>query len=219
MRSGALAALGAALLLVTLGGCAGSPRSLSTEVEGASGAPLDKKYLAFLDEERRKPNGRGLVLIGASLGRCGAGRLSLGQAADGQYKHLTNILGYGERLFRSPRIEPYALPAGDYLVGDVAICESILGGPHAKFSVRPGEFVDLGTLTFDRDMFASNIFATRRRIRRSIEPADPGHVAKLREDAPALSARLLRRHMVLAGPEEAELSVRPQTVTIPVVVR
>jgi hypothetical protein len=106
------------------------------------------------------------------------------------------------------KFEPHALPAGEYVVGDVGCYRKSFRGPHAKFLVQAGEFVDVGVLTFETKQDLGDVLLMRGALRRAVGPADQKHVDKLKEEAPVLMTKLVRRPMVIPGPEEVRMNVR-----------
>jgi hypothetical protein len=210
------------VVLVMLGGCtavgpvpsskteAASARTteqrrvpLSTRVEGASGADMDRKFLAFLDEERRKPNGKGLVLFDAATnGDACAGGISVGHLANGKYKHVAALRASKNDAVGFPiGYEPHALPAGDYVIGQ-AVCGGMrLSGPHATFTVRAGELVDLGVLRFETDRNPPDGVPGEILLKRAATPADAKHAGGLSERAPNLMSRRVYRPMVVTSAE------------------
>jgi len=192
MKLGALAALGAMLVL---GGCAsggGRVDGSSTVAGGVSQGTDDQQLVAFLDEERRKPGGKGLIVIGGEAPDCIAPVIAIEQVLAGKYLQAGT--------FRASRSEPYALPAGEYLV-TFAGCGST-GGPHAKFTVMSGEIVNVGTLVVENKEVASLLLVGRGAMRRTVGPMNPDRLSRLKQEFPMLMAKLVHRPMSIAGPEQ-----------------
>jgi hypothetical protein len=181
-------------------------RDISTTVEGASGAAKDQKYLAFLNEERRKPNGKGLVLFAVDLSGMSGGwfgcSAGVGHIVDGKYQHVANL--------RATRIdssgfstgEPHALPPGAYVVSGVGCGRTAIGGRHATFTVRPGEFVDVGVLRLNADRNPPGGVPGQVLLKRSVGPTDAKHVTALTDQAPGLMSRRVQRSMVVTAAED-----------------
>jgi hypothetical protein len=172
----------------------------------AAAQSVDQQQLAFLQEESRKPNGRGLVLVGATEkdNTCVPPLLQVGRMVDGKYQYsgtLTPVM----RGFLSPgEFLPRPLPAGEYVIGAI-FCSSgrinyTFNGPHAKFQVKAGELVEIGTLALHYQM--DHVFSAGGTLKRAVEPYNPRLEAELRAKAPGLMAKLVRRRMVLIGPPD-----------------
>ena len=181
----------------------------------AQEASLDQEFIQFLDQERAKgPGGAGVIFIGSAIfgTHCTGFETHVGRVANGKYEHVTSIYGFQVFLGDPRYFKPVRLPAGEYVVGR-AKCNTGMGGPgskgmifngpHAKFHVRPGEFVTLGTLRIDYEQ--GPMFSGTGRTRRSVEDFLPRQTEEVKRRAPLLMKRLVKRHMTLIGPTEGQL--------------
>jgi hypothetical protein len=170
----------------------------------------DAGLVRFLDQERVKPNGAGLVLISVIFDKafvCG-GVVSVSRMVAGNIVAQT-VIPLTAGFFDLPVVEPKALAAGDYLVGWVRCRGSgrsttVVRGPHAKFQVRPGEFVNVGALAVANtiDNFKDIIMTGNSELHRDIVEIPPARIAALHEKFPGLMRRLVKRPMVLIGPPD-----------------
>jgi hypothetical protein len=205
MRATFVAALGAAMLLVLAGCSAATQERISASVGNIPGKPSGDNLVAFLDGERGKADGRGLVLIGVQASDClgGEGSAGVGQMVDGKYKHVATLTA------NFARSDPHALPAGEYVVGSAG-CGNGIRGPHATFMVRAGEFVNVGTLILQSKDVASLLLIGRGSLRRTVGPIDADRLNKLKQEAPALMAKVVQRPMAIAGAEDVGLRMGPK---------
>jgi len=97
------------------------------------------------------------------------------------------------------------VPAGDYVIASV-MCQVLRdkftqAGPHAKFQVRAGEFVDVGTLHVAHKMDPGFLSSTGT-LQRSVSPTSPEKLAHYKSKYPRLMSKRVVRQMALAGPAE-----------------
>jgi hypothetical protein len=174
-----------------------------------AGLPLDDQLLGFLDQERAKPDGHSLLLFGVSerANSCDRPEAEFGQIIDGHYRSKAVTSAPTINRFAETSIVPRKLPAGEYVIKAVR-CISIDGrnsrtfnGPHAKFQIKAGEFVDIGVLHIDHrlDNFFIQVDGT---MNRSVQPLHPTLETELTRKLPKLMAKLVRRPMTLVGPAE-----------------
>jgi hypothetical protein len=179
----------------------------------AAAQPIDQqRHITFLEQERRKPGGQGMVLFGADVNvSCLFPSVTVGRIVGGQFKFTSVLRPPLRGLLSSSERLPRPLAAGEYAIGSV-FCSGLnqesydFDGPHAKFQVRPGEVVEIGTLSlvFKRDF----IFSPNGNLTRTVKPYYPALEAELRAMAPALMAKMVRRRMVLIGPPDIRVRLK-----------
>ena len=165
----------------------------------------DQLARRLLDEERAKPNGQGMAIVGASFSSdstCHRTDVEIGRVTDGKYQLVTRLLGVSKFFGKLTGTAPKAFTSGEYVIGRVK-CELgpssfWLAGPHAKFQVRPGEVVDAGMLWIERK--TDNILTGHGSATRSVRDTVPVRLAELRKDLPLLMQRVVKRPMTLIGP-------------------
>ncbi len=194
----------ACLLALTLVGCAGyNP----TRVDDGA---------AVLDELRGQ--NKGVVLIDTSL-HCGQLDARVAHpGADGRYLSGETITIVSVFYLHGEPNE-LILPAGDYGLVEL-ICSqgsvtrhfttppskrgSLLGGapaeydqPIAKFSVRPGEIVDVGSLQLPTT--SSGFLGLQSNFRAFVVPISESKLQAFAAHKPTLYAQIVRRPMTTAG--------------------
>jgi hypothetical protein len=173
---------------------------------------LDQKMSTRLREEAAKGvEGTGWVFIGATVHRvnnyCAGTAVAVARVGE-QNARPVLIQGPYKFLGEPKHFLPIGLKAGRYDLRMVR-CQNIVGslsggvvfnGPYARFEVRAGELVDLGTLRLEYT--SENFLLGQGRIRLSVEATNPERIAETRKQTPATMAKLVKRHMVVAGPAE-----------------
>lgn len=171
-------------------------------------------------------DGSGLVFVGAILldggnlvdssRPCPGIEIGLGQVTNGKYLTLSVQQGMYKAWGVLKHYEPIALKTGQWYVGSVK-CQRLVGlsgsggttyrGPYAKFQVKAGEVVDVGTLKLQYSV--ENLPLRKGKIRTSMELTNQERLAETRKQTPALMSKLVTRPMILVGPPEREVVMRP----------
>jgi len=164
---------------------------------------LDEKLLNTL---KRKA----VVVIDAAVAgrRCDGLVMNVGQIVNG--KSQVRRLRASSKLFGKTRFGGITVaPEGEYVLESLT-CDPYgqtrtnFNGPHAKFHVRAGEFVNLGTLKIQ---YESDGFRTGK-THRSIENLGPDAMAYVKEQFPQTIAKMIKRPMTLVGPADARIQFR-----------
>jgi hypothetical protein len=193
-------------------GCA----SIRVSAQESKSESSDEKTLKILKDEAAKgAGGAGLVFVGATVHRtnnyCAAVQITVGPVVDGKYRPVP-ILGMHKSLLSGLRnFGPKALKAGRYYIGSVT-CQQIAGtdrgsttfsGPYARFEVRAGELVDVGSLRLEYT--AENILLGRGKIRLSVEPTNQERFTQTQKVTPKVMTKLVKRHMAVIKPAERQV--------------
>jgi hypothetical protein len=163
--------------------------------------------LRMLQEERAKgASGKGLLMIDVEMrGSCGLIDITIAHPIEGKLEpiHVKGSIRKrdGSASFHGIR----TVPAGDYVIASV-MCQVLRdkftqAGPHAKFQVRAGEFVDVGTLHVAHKMDPGFLSSTGT-LQRSVSPTSPEKLAHYKSKYPRLMSKRVVRQMALAGPAE-----------------
>jgi hypothetical protein len=182
----------------------GIPSRLDSYNDELMKIPAADRLARLLELERAgKGDGVGVVLVDAIVDgqACIPLEIIISGRVNGQIKSTTATASrrvWGELAYDGPK----PLPAGEYAVAALK-CKTTSGvsnfvGPHAKFHVKAGELVNIGTLRY---VFSSDGFLTGS-TRRSIEPANAERLAKMAEKSPRLAKMMVSRPMTLIGPTE-----------------
>jgi hypothetical protein len=179
------------------------------EVAEAHTSP-DEREVRMLAQERAKgAHGNGFLLIDAELkGTCDVVTIMIARKVGDSWQRI-DVRGtstrrlFGRTIFGTTGMAP----AGDYVVQSVT-CRSlgdtfVFSGPHARFQVRSGEFVDVGALQLSHKM-DEGFFASTGTQRRAVVPTSPERLAHLKGQAPRLASIRVSRPMVLIGPAEVK---------------
>lgn len=164
-------------------------------------------------------DGTGLVVVGAILLErsnpvypdlpCGGGTLiGMGQVTAGKYLESRGQQGIYKAFGALKNYEPIALKPGQWYIGSARCRTSrtTFRGPYAKFQVKAGEVVDVGTLKLEYS--SVNVFLSKGKISASILPTDQERLAEIRKQTPAVMKKMVTRPMVLEGPPEREVILR-----------
>jgi hypothetical protein len=168
--------------------------------ESPAGASLDEKIRRVLLQERK-----GVVVMDAVLTRrdellgtsvpCRRLEMTFGGKVEGQMLKRTlmtsSLGGFGG-------IAP--VPVGEYFVLSVACKDtgtSNYNGPHARFQVRAGEIVNVGTLRIHYQ--ADGAFQRTGNAHRSTEDLSPQVMAFLKQHAPQSATKMVKRRMTMIG--------------------
>jgi len=157
----------------------------------------DRKGIVIVDAVLMGPK------IGGGLTRCAFPEITLGQAHKDAPRKAVN----GMAAPQSGKMVAFggvtSLPPGEYLVLKIACANlnSNYNGPHAKFQVRAGEIVNVGTLHLDA--YSDGLFSNTGKWHRSVEDLNPQVVAFLKTRAPRAMTKVVNRRMTMLGPAEA----------------
>jgi hypothetical protein len=174
-------------------------------------AELDATFLEEMAKERALgAAGKGWVIVDAMISNaCSPLQIDVGRMIDGKFRGK-GLRGTTKGLFGLSYDTFEALPAGEYVISAlrcrITNTTNRYNGPHARFQVRPGEVLDVGTLHFQNKM--DGIFASTGVSTRSIAPANADRVAKLKERFPRTMAKVVSRPMTLIGPAETKTKQR-----------
>jgi hypothetical protein len=169
----------------------------------------EDNVLRMLQEERAKGvAGKGLLMIDVAMrGSCGLIDITIAHRVEGKLEpiHVRGSITNreGKTSFHGIR----TVPAGDYVVAAV-MCQVLRDkftqvGPHARFQVRAGEFVDVGTLHLSHTK-DPGFFSTTGTSQRAVQPTSPEKLAHFKSKFPNLMSRRVARQMALAGPAESK---------------
>jgi hypothetical protein len=201
MRALALAAYALVLFL----------QPLSAQEPGTTETPSledrEDNVLRMLQDERSKgASGKGLLMVDVEMrGSCGLIDITIAHPIEGKLEpiHVKGSIRKrdGSASFHGVR----TVPAGDYVIASV-MCQVLRdkftqAGPHAKFQVRAGEFVDVGTLHVAHKMDPGFLSSTGT-LQRSVSPTSPEKLAHYKSKYPRLMSKRVVRQMALAGPAE-----------------
>jgi hypothetical protein len=172
--------------------------------------PLDERMLRLLEEG--KGEGVGFFLVDAVFEglNCFPLHIVVGRKMEGSWKSTT-VTASGRSWGSVTYDAPKPVPEGEYLVTHLRCksggSNSNFAGPHARFQVKSGELVDVGTLkfVFTRD---SGFLATGGSTMRSVQPMNSERLAKMTEKTPKLMKKLVRRPMALIGPPEGRTKMK-----------
>jgi hypothetical protein len=163
--------------------------------------------LRMLQEERAKgASGKGLLMIDAAMrGSCGTIDIVIAYRVDGKLEPVHVNGSITKRDGKTAFLGLRTVPAGDYVIAAVT-CQVLRDkftqtGPHAKFQVRAGEFVDVGTLHVAHKMDPGFLSSTGK-LQRSVSPTSPEKLAHYKSKYPRLMSKRIARQMALAGPAE-----------------
>lgn len=202
-KRAALAACSIVLLLQPLS----AQDSGSTETPSLEGR--EDNVLRMLQEERAKgAAGKGVLMIDVAMrGSCGLIDITIAQRVEGKLEPIhvrgSTTNSGGKTSFHGIR----TVPAGEYVVASV-MCQVLRdkftqAGPHARFQVRAGEFVDVGTLHISHKQ-DPGFFSSTGTLRRSVSPTSPEKLAHFTSRFPRLMSKRITRQMALAGPAETK---------------
>jgi hypothetical protein len=179
-------------------------------------AARDETTLKFLRDEAKAADGSGLVFVGTTIfqntlvsskERCAATQISVGRVVDGKYRPMPSIQGRYKLLGEPKNYAPVAMKAGQYLVGSVTCQQSYFTsggttfrGPYARFHVKTGELLDVGSLTLEYQ--SGNFFSGSGKARTGVESTDPERLGEMKKAMPVAMKKLLNRPMVLIEPTE-----------------
>ena len=184
---------------------------LSAQEPGPAQTPSledrEDNILRMLQEERAKgASGKGLLMIDVAMrGSCGLIDITIAHRVEGKLEpiHLKGSITRrdGTTSFHGVR----TVPAGDYLIAAV-MCQVLRDkftqtGPHTKFQVRAGEFVDVGTLHLAHKLDPGFLSSTGT-LQRSVSATSPEKLAYFKSKFPRLMSKRVARQMALAGPAE-----------------
>jgi len=172
----------------------------------AHGPPLDEKSMNAMND------GQGIVLIDATISanslitgsrrECGSVGIELGSNVDGKVRtERFDVIGEGlitGKAFVSLR----PIASGEYTVLAVECGRSRFNGPHAKFQIRAGEFVNVGGLKLENQA-GDRLLSIK--VRRSVVEVRPQILAYVRESAPQAMAKMVNRPMTIVGPPEIQM--------------
>jgi len=163
---------------------------------------------------------RGVVIIDAmlmepsitgGLTRCGFPAATLAQTPnkDAPTKTVRGSVdaGGGKVLFGGIT----SLPPGEHLLLTIA-CSNLntsYNGPHAKFQVRAGEIVNVGTFRLDHK--SDGLFSLTGNMYRSVQDLSPEVVDFLKSRAPRAMAKVVKRSMTMLGPADTATRTRIQS--------
>jgi hypothetical protein len=167
----------------------------------------EDNVLKMLQDERGKgASGKGLLMVDVEMrGSCGLIDITIAHPIEGKLEpiHVKGSIRKrdGSASFHGVR----TVPAGDYVIASV-MCQVLRdkftqAGPHAKFQVRAGEFVDVGTLHVAHKMDPGFLSSTGT-LQRSVSPTSPEKLAYFKSKFPRLMSKRVVRQMALAGPAE-----------------
>jgi hypothetical protein len=205
-----------AVALITLASAASGPaRAQSNDMPDppppVTDADRDRQFVQEMDQERaRGAAGKGWVIVDAAMSRaCSTVQIDVGRVVDGKFKGV-GLRGTTKGLFGLSYGDLQALPSGEYIISALRCRMSNMinryRGPHARFQVRAGEVVDVGTLNFENKR--DGIFASTGVSTRSVGPANADRIAKLKERFPRTMVKVVSRPMTLIGPAETKTKQR-----------
>lgn len=174
-------------------------------------AEIDANLVREVEKERALgAAGKGWVIIDATVhNACSPLQIDVGRIVDGKFRGK-GLQGTTTGLFGLSYDTFQALPAGEYLISALrcvfARTAYRYNGPHARFQVRAGEVVNVGTLHFQNTK--DGIFASTGVSTRSVGPAHADRIVKLKERFPRTMAKVVSRPMTLIGPAETKTKQR-----------
>lgn len=138
------------------------------------------------------PAGKGAFITEAKINEDCYASIVIGQKVDGKWK-TANLFGYIT-----------IAPAGEYYVLEIS-CEQMkvrtkLDGPHAKFTIRPGELTNIGMLVID--YHRNDLLGLTGTARRSVQSLTQRAVKVLHEKYPEMMKKVVNRPMEVVGPPE-----------------
>jgi hypothetical protein len=165
-----------------------------------SDAESDSKLLVDLEKERALGvAGKGAVLVDAvGPPMCRSLLMIIARRVDGK---LTGG-SYATTAKDNSSYQVFTmLPAGEHFIATLncgLLTQSIkFNGPHAKFQVRAGEAVNVGTLHYDHK--SEGILGLTGTSNRSVGPANAERIAKLKARFPKVMAKVVSRPMTIIG--------------------
>jgi hypothetical protein len=178
-----------------------SPAQAEIDASGVSSA--DEKIINALKQERERGAKNGIVIIDAAVyvgkSYCGQPQVTFGRMVDGKLRAATTHM---PGFFTRPIVGMKAAAAGEYHVLRVTCTSGYrqhmnFNGPHAKFQVRAGEVVNVGTLRLDYE--SDGLFKTTGTLHRSVTPLSPKIASLLKERLPQTTSRMANRPMTVSA--------------------
>jgi hypothetical protein len=206
----------AALIIV---GCTG----FRVNAQDNAAMPSDEATLKFLREEAKAADGAGLVFVGTAIfqntlvnsrEKCFSTQTSIGRVVDGKFRPMPSIQSRYKLLGEPKNYGPVAMTAGQYLISSVTCRNShftsagtTFRGPYARFHVKAGELLDVGSLTLEYQ--SGNILSGVGKARTSFESTEPERLGEVKKAMPVAMKKLSSRPMVLIEPTEREVKRSP----------
>ena len=99
------------------------------------------------------------------------------------------------------------LAPGEYVVQSISCSKDRTTqryrGPHATFTVRAGEIVDIGVIRLDLE--SEGFLPRTAKTRRSVKELSAEVMALVQRDIPQSLPKVVKRPMVLLGPAEGQI--------------
>jgi len=181
--------------------------------------PSDETTLKFLRDEAKAADGAGLVFVGTTIfqntlvnskEKCFSTRAGVVRMVDGKYRPIPSIQSRYKLLGEPKNYGPVAMKAGQYLLSSVTCRTShftsagtTFRGPYARFHVKAGELLDVGSLTLEYQ--SGNLLTGVGKTRTGVESTDPERLGEVKKAMPVAMKKLLSRPMILIEPTEREV--------------
>ena len=167
----------------------------------------DERWAADLKKIRQTGAGKaGVAVLDVQVTHLGSicrnPEFLIGRVVDGKMKGI-RVGGHRSGLFKITLEAVQALNAGEYFITSVkcsppSYSKLILNGAHARFDVRAGEVVNLGTLRLEYKKGGSVTCAGM--LHRSVEPLPKETVASVNQSFPRTFALAVNRPMKVLAP-------------------
>src|ERR1043165_4584212 len=189
----------------------------ATPVMAQEALTRDEKWVAQLKKMRESGSGKvGVAVVDVQItnirSNCLPVRFLVGRVVDGKMRNV--IAGQHLGLFGAGLDAVKALTAGEYFINS-ARCEPApkswltLNGPHARFEVRAGEVVNVGTLRLGYQPGRLCGGGTPRRAR---APPRPGVIAAVNREFPRVFGQAVNRPMKVTGAETTMRNSSPPLI-------